>query len=247
MSERVLEITKLLAPLLGTILGAIAPHLINRFLPEGAITLNKWGVYTIAGIGGILGTILLYWTYTGNINYWWGVVGFFSAASISWVYMQYFASPFKKFRVTCLTDDEGHLVEGKAGKQGLTANKLRGSYDRDRKRWVCREKWGVWGPYIHLGKGWYRATFRIKAVGLEWDKEHRLFEIDVAAWSEDISDAKILAFHALTTKDFNGTNRYNKFSLVFRVYHSEESVEFRLRPSSENHIITFDYVKLSRL
>src|SRR6266446_8804293 len=118
MSERVLEITKLLAPLLGTFLGAIAPHLINRLLPTGALALNKRGTSIVAGIGGVLGTVFVYWTYTGTINYWWGVAGFFSAACICWVYMQYFAYPFKKFRVTCLKDDNNNVLEGKEDGRG---------------------------------------------------------------------------------------------------------------------------------
>ncbi len=247
MSERVLETTKLLAPLLGIILGAIAPPLVSRLLPTGVITLSKRGIYTVAGVGGALGAVFVYWMYTGNINYWWGGAGFFSAACICWIYMQYFAYPFKRFRVTCLEDDDKNVLEGKKDGRGLIANKQKGGYDKERKRWVLDKGWGVWGPYIHLEKGWYKATFRIKGTSLEWEKEQRLFEIDVAAWSEDFPHAKVLAFHLLTTKDFKRTNRYNKFSLVFRVYHNEDNIEFRIRPLSSQHNITFDYVKLSHI
>lgn len=247
MSERVLEITRLLAPLLGIILGAIAPPLISRLLPAGIFTLSKWGIYTVIGVGGTLGAIVVYWMYTGSINYWWGGVGFFSAACICWIYRQYFAYPFKRFRVTCLEDDDKNVLKGKRDGRGLIANQQRGEYDIEKKRWVISEDWGVWGPYIHLEKGWYKATFRIKVTGLEWEKERRLCEIDVVAWHEDWKYAKPLAHHLLTRKDFSGTNRYNKFPLVFRVYFNEDKVEFRIRQFSNQHTITFDYVKLSRI
>lgn len=252
MSVRLLEITKLLAPLLGIILGAIAPQLINRLLPADAIRLNKEGISTVAGIGGGLGAVLVYWTYTGNINYWWGSAGFFSAVCVCWVYIHYFAYPFKKFRVTCLKDVDSNVIDGEENGMGLTANKWKGGYDKEKKRWILREGWGVWGPYISLKKGKYKATFRIKAAGLDWDQENYLCEIDIAASyrnreNKDILGDKKLALHTLTTKDFKKANKYNKFSLVFCIYHGEDNIEFRIRPRHSQHIITFDYVKLSRV
>jgi hypothetical protein len=247
MSERVLEITTLLAPLLGIILGAVAPPLVSHFLPADVPKLSKWATYVVIGGGGTLGAVFVYWIYTGNINYWWGVVGFFSAAGICWVYLQYLAYPFKRFRVTCLENDDKIVIKGKMDGKGLIANQQRGEYDRKKKRWVISKDWGVWGPYIHLEKGWYKATFRIKVTGLEWEKERRFCEIDVVAWSEDWMYEKPLAHHLLTTKDFRGVNRYNKFPLVFRVYFHEDKVEFRLRQISSQHTIIFDYVKLSRI
>ena len=247
MSERILVIAKLLAPLLGIILGAIVPPFVSRILPEGVITLSKWGIYAFVGVGGTLGGVLADFLYTGSIDYWWGVAGFFGATCVCWIYMQYLAYPFKRFRVSCLVDDDNKVVKGEQNGRGLIANKLRGDYDKERKRWILSEEWGVWGPYFPLGKGWYIATFRIKVTGSEWEKERHICEIDVVAWSDDWTDKKLLAFHLLTTKDFKRTNKYNRFSLVFRVYHSEDKFEFRIRQLSDQHTITLDYVKLSRI
>src|SRR5947209_11054937 len=99
MSERVLEIITFLAPLLGSILGAIAPPLVSHFLPADVTKMSKWGTYAVIGVGGTLGAVFVYWMYTGNINYWWGIAGFFSAACICWIYLQYLAYPFKRYRV----------------------------------------------------------------------------------------------------------------------------------------------------
>ena len=247
MSERVIEIAKLRSHFLGIILGAIATTFVSRVLPAGVIALSKWGIYAFVGVGGTLGGVLMDYLYTGNINYWWGVAGFFGALCFCWICMQYFAYPFKRFRVSCLVDDHNKELKGKKDGKGLIANKLRGDYDKERKGWILSEGWGVWGPYISLGKGWYIATFRIKVTGSEWEREHSICEIDVVAWSEDWKVMKWLAHHLLTTKDFKRTNNHNTFSLVFRVYHSEDKVEFRIRQLSSQHTITFDYVKLSRI
>ena len=241
MVNRLIEIVKLVAPLMGALVVAILPPFLKQFFPE-RININKWWIW---GSGGLIGAIFVYWTYTGNINYRWGLTGFLCAISMYWIYKRHLAFPFKKFHVTCLESDNDDIIEGIKDGKSLITRKSAGR--NDHKIWKFKG-WGTWGPYLPhpLSYGRYKAVFKLMVINLDIHLDDRpVLEIDVASHCREDGDKK-LALRTLWTNDFK-KDSFDMFPLQFFVVNEEQRVEFRVRPQESDYIIMLDYIKLTRV
>ena len=107
----------------------------------------------------------------------------------------------------------------------------------------------VSGPILRdpLQKGKYRALFKLKFNKDEKTKENQpIINIDVSSSFKTEAD-KRLAGRTLFKNDFdNMLDAYHDFILDFTIKVNEPKLELRITPRGSSHIVTLDYIKLSR-
>ncbi len=104
---------------------------------------------------------------------------------------------------------------------------------------------GIYGPYIQLHPGNYRAIFHLK-VDSKSGGDVYLATLDVTSGGST-GPAKCLAMRDIYSWDFVNENRYQDFQLIFQLFVREREVEFRLRTNPArptDRRLTFDYVEL---
>lgn len=162
----------------------------------------------------------------GRINWLWVILAFLIPFLVLQLYQHSGFSPLKKWRVK---DHELHAQMGQP-----TGN---GAWELDTNQQI---DWAVYGPYRPLGRGKYRATFRMKVNNTATDDT--VAEIDVASRR----GGKRLATRTLTIQDFQYADRYQNFPLDFFLIHDDNDIEFRVCTKGGNRRLILDYVALSR-
>lgn len=103
-----------------------------------------------------------------------------------------------------------------------------------------RRDWVVHGPRRPLGRGRYRAVFRLKVNYTAGDAP--VVDLDVAARHGQ----KLLAARTLTAQDFQRADAYQAFALDFYLLHDENEVEFRLSTRGAARRLALECVTLAR-
>jgi hypothetical protein len=103
-----------------------------------------------------------------------------------------------------------------------------------------RRNWMVYGPRKPLGRGRYRAAFRLKLNSLAGDEP--VADIDVASRH----GKKLIALRTLTAQDFARADAYQDFPLDFYLLHDDNEVEFRISTKGLPRRLVLDRVTLSR-
>jgi hypothetical protein len=99
----------------------------------------------------------------------------------------------------------------------------------------------MYGPYIPLPRGKYRATFRLKVNDTQGG-DAPLVRLEVTSGR----GTKWLAVRTISMRDFDRADRYQNFPLDFYLIDGENDVEFRLILVGGNRRVVFEYVRLSR-
>jgi hypothetical protein len=104
----------------------------------------------------------------------------------------------------------------------------------------------IYGPYlpVPLGKGKYKAIFRLKVDNISGENQH-IVKLDVVSNSNFDGD-KTLARRTLTNGDFKKAGQYHEFPLEFSLFDYERKLEFRIHSAGNHHSTTLDYIQLSR-
>lgn len=103
-----------------------------------------------------------------------------------------------------------------------------------------RREWVVHGPRRPLGRGRYRAVFRLKVDQTAGDAP--VADLDVAARHGQ----KLLAARTLTTQDFQSADTYQAFALDFYLLHDDNEIEFRLSTRGAPRRLALESVALAR-
>ena len=101
---------------------------------------------------------------------------------------------------------------------------------------------GVYGPYIRLKPNTYQVTFRVK-INDNRGNDGRLATLDATSRRAH----KHFAQRTLTVGDFESSDVYQDFHLIFDVLNTEEDFEFRVRTDpkfGEKKRLTIAYVEL---
>lgn len=163
----------------------------------------------------------------GQINWLWVIIAFVVPFVVLQLYQRSGFSPFKKWRVK-----DNELI-AQAGQP--TGN---GSWEIDTSQTIS---WAIYGPYKPLGRGKYRAIFRLKINSISGDDA--VVEIDVAARR----GGKRLSMRTLTIQDFQQADVYQDFPLCFFLVHDDNDIEFRISSLGAKRRLILDYVALSRM
>ena len=163
-----------------------------------------------------------------QVNWLWAAVSFAVPFLVLQMYQSSGFSPVRTWRVT---HDNTQLRARLGQPSGRAAWELDAGEKRD---------WAVFGPYQPLGRGKYRATFRLKINSNAGDSP--VAEIDVSARH----GGKRLALRQLTAKDFRQADEYQDFPLDFYLLQDENEIEFRISTSGARRRLTLDSVTLSR-
>lgn len=200
-------------------------------------------VAIVGAIAGAVATAIINLLLAGkiNVNYWWiWLIGGGLGAALLYEIYQANRFPFKKWRVTNIWDGKGLIF-----REDIAA--LDGRPDGE--AWQFRAStndWAIFGPYLRqpLRKGKYRATFRIRVNEIT-SEDRPIIELSVAANCKVKGD-KQLAARTLSTRDFRRGGVYQNFPLDFYALIDERDLELRVCSRDSRHIVTMDYIYLSR-
>jgi hypothetical protein len=162
----------------------------------------------------------------GQADWLWVAVAFLVPFLVLQLYQRSGFSPFKRWRVK-----DNELVARIGQATGREAWELDAS---DHRNWVIQ------GPHKPLGRGKYRAVFRLKINNLAGDEP--VVDLDVASRR----GAKVLALRTLTVQDFHRADTYQDFPLDFYLLHDDNEIEFRLSTMGANRRLVLDHVALAR-
>jgi hypothetical protein len=162
----------------------------------------------------------------GQANWLWVFIAFVVPFAVLQFYQRSGFSPFKKWRVQ---DNELIARSGQATGHG--------AWELDTSE---RRAWAIYGPHKPLGRGKYRATFRLKINNTSGDDP--VVDLDVASRH----GAKIMALRTLTVQDFQRADVYQDFPLDFYLRYDDNEIEFRISTKGALRRVVLEYVALSR-
>lgn len=108
---------------------------------------------------------------------------------------------------------------------------------------------GIYGPYLTLKAGKYRAIFHMK-IDNNQPSDKPIAKIDAGVHIGSDAMKEPLEERRIMTKDFNESSKYQDFPLEFELMQNTENVEFCLRTESLNappRTINLKHVKLEKL
>lgn len=162
----------------------------------------------------------------GQVNWLWVLIAFAVPFAMLQFYERASFSAFKEWRVR-----DNELISAMGQPTG------NGAWELDTSE---RRSWAVYGPRKPLGRGKYRATFRLKINSTAGDDP--VVDIDVASRH----GKKIIALRTLTAKDFLRADTYQAFPLDFYLVHDDNEIEFRVSTKGVPRRFVLDRVTLSR-
>ncbi len=163
---------------------------------------------------------------TGQVNWLWVLVAFGVPFVVLRIYQQAGLSLARVWRVR-----DNELLSRAGQPLGSGAWELNTSERTD---------WAIYGPRQPLGRGRYRARFRLKINNRAGDEP--VVEIDVASRH----GKKILALRTLTVHDFEWADAYQDFPLDFYLLHDDNEIEFRVSTRGTPRRVVLNRVTLSR-
>jgi hypothetical protein len=187
---------------------------------------DDYAAQFLVGTSTAIFSAVLNYALTGQVHVLWVLVAFLLPFVVLQVYQRSGFSPVRAWRVR---DNE---LTGRAG-QPLGD----GAWELDASE---RQNWAICGPYKPLGRGQYRANFRLKINATLGDAA--VVDIDVAARH----GKKLIALRTLTVQDFRRADAYQDFPLDFYLLHDDNEIEFRASTRGARCRVVLERVALTR-
>jgi hypothetical protein len=180
----------------------------------------------VVGTATAVAAAIFNFAFTGRANWLLVVAAFVVPVVALRLYQRSGFSPLKRWRVK---DNELVARAGQASGNG--------AWELDARE---RHNWVVHGPHKPVGRGRYRATFRLKINNVSGDEA--VADLDVAARH----GAKILVLRTLTVQDFLRADTYQDFPLDFYLLHDDNEIEFRLSTRGAARRLVLEHVMFAR-
>lgn len=187
---------------------------------------NDYAAQFLVGASTAAAAVIFNLAATGQVDWRWVFLAFAVPFGALQVYQRASFSASRAWRV-----QDNELI-GAAGQP--TGD---GAWELDTSE---RRSWAVYGPRKPLGRGRYRAAFRLKLNNLAGDEP--VVDLDVASRH----GKKLMALRTLTTQDFRRADLYQDFTLDFYLLHDDNEIEFRISTKGLARRLVLDRVTLAR-